>query len=62
MNSLHKSIEAKNQEVLDLQQLWLRQQSELVRLCQKKDKELVELVALRRQLTILSQKKVRTEG
>ncbi|XP_055874600.1 coiled-coil domain-containing protein 40-like [Biomphalaria glabrata] len=62
VNSLHKSIEAKNQEVLDLQQLWLRQQSELVRLCQKKDKELVELVALRRQLTILSQKKVRTEA
>ncbi|XP_059157116.1 coiled-coil domain-containing protein 40-like isoform X2 [Physella acuta] len=62
VNSLVKSIEARNQEVLDLQQLWLRQQTELVRLCQTKDKEMQELVASRRELTILSQKKIRTEN
>ncbi|KAH9504072.1 Coiled-coil domain-containing protein 40 [Bulinus truncatus] len=62
VNSLHKSIEARNQDVLDLQQLWLRQQSELVRQCQSKDKEMSEVMALRRQLTILSQKKIRTES
>ncbi|CAL1527056.1 unnamed protein product [Lymnaea stagnalis] len=62
VNSLNKSIDLRHQEVLDLQQLWLRQQNELVTLCETKDMEMKDLVAARRQLTILSQKKLRTEN
>ncbi|GFO16023.1 coiled-coil domain-containing protein 40 [Plakobranchus ocellatus] len=62
VNSIQKSIEAMHQEVMELQQLWLRQQNELVRLSQTKEKDLQDLVACKRQLTILSQKKIRTEN
>ncbi|KAK3796467.1 hypothetical protein RRG08_009244 [Elysia crispata] len=62
INSTQKSIEAMHQEVMELQQLWLRQQNELVRLSQTKEKDLQDLVACKRQLTILSQKKIRTEN
>ncbi|GFR74317.1 coiled-coil domain-containing protein 40 [Elysia marginata] len=62
VNSMQKSIEAMHQEVMELQQLWLRQQNELVRLSQTKEKDLQDLVACKRQLTILSQKKIRTEN
>lgn len=55
-------MEALNQEVMELQQLWLRQQSELVRLSQQRDAETQELISCKRQLTILSQKKIRTES
>jgi len=62
INSLQKSIEARNQEIAELQQLWLRQQSELVHLTKEKDSQSSDVVKLKKQLTILSQKKIRTEG
>lgn len=62
INSLQKSIDARQQEIAELQQLWLRQQSELVRLAKDKDEQSHDVEKLKKQLTILSQKKLRTEG
>ncbi|XP_045213458.2 coiled-coil domain-containing protein 40-like [Mercenaria mercenaria] len=62
INSLQKSIDARVQEIVDLQQLWLRQQTELVRLSKDKDEQSVDVTKLKKQLTILTQKKARTEG
>lgn len=42
--------------------MWLRQQSELVQLTKDKDMQSVDVRKLKKQLTILSQKKIRTEG
>ena len=62
INSLLKSLDVRQQEIGELQQLWLRQQSELVRLCQDKDTQSLDVEKHKRQLTILSQKKIRTES
>lgn len=62
INSLHKSIEAKQQEIADLQQMWLRDQSELVRLSKDKNDQSTDVDNLKKQLTILSQKKLRIES
>ncbi len=62
INSLQKSIEAEQQEIGELQQMWLRDQSELVRLSQDKDSQSRDVENLKKQLTILSQKKLRIEG
>ncbi|XP_069123768.1 coiled-coil domain-containing protein 40-like [Argopecten irradians] len=62
INSLQKSIEARLQEIAELQQLWLRQQTELVHLTKEKDSQSQSVEKLKKQLTILSQKKIRTQG
>ena len=62
INSLQKSIEAEQQEIAELQQMWLRDQSELVRLSKEKEKQSQDVESLKKQLTILSQKKLRIEG
>ena len=62
INSLQKSIEAEQQEIAELQQMWLRDQSELVRLSKEKETQTRDVENLKKQLTILSQKKLRTEG
>ena len=62
INSLQKSIDGMLQEITELQQLWLRQQSELVRLAKEKEEQSVDVEKLKKQLTILMQKKIRTEG
>ena len=62
INSLQKSIEAEQQEIAELQQMWLRDQSELVRLSKEKEKQSQDVENLKKQLTILSQKKLRIEG
>jgi len=61
INSLQKSIDARLAEIVDLQQLWLRQQTELVRLTKDQDEQSVDVTKLKKQLTILTQKKARTE-
>ena len=62
INSLQKSIEAEQQEIGELQQMWLRDQSELVRLAKEKDEQTRDVNTLKKQLTILSQKKLRIES
>ncbi|CAH1795383.1 unnamed protein product, partial [Owenia fusiformis] len=62
INSLAKSIEAQQQEITELQQRWLREQSELVSLSKERESKSKEVETMKKQLTILSQKKLRTEN
>ena len=61
INSLQKSIDARLQEIVELQQLWLRQQTELVRLSKDQELQATDVTKLKKQWTILTQKKARTE-
>ncbi|WAQ97414.1 CCD40-like protein [Mya arenaria] len=62
INSLQKSIDARLQEIGELQQLWLRQQTELVRLSKDQEEQDTDVTKLKKQWTILTQKKARTEA
>ena len=62
INSLLKSLDAQQLNIVQLQQLWLRQQGELVRLSLDKDQQSSTVEQHGRQLTILCQKKIRVEG
>ncbi|XP_076463938.1 coiled-coil domain-containing protein 40-like isoform X2 [Babylonia areolata] len=62
INSVLKSIDKLQHESLELQQRWLRRQTELVRLCHDKDAQSSGLDNLKSKLTILSQKKIRLEN
>ncbi|XP_077980301.1 coiled-coil domain-containing protein 40-like [Glandiceps talaboti] len=62
INALTKSIDQRSQEIADLQQFWLRQQNELVKLTKEKDGQEVEVGTMKKALTILQQKKLRIEG
>lgn len=61
INSLQKSIDAEQSYIIELQQMWLRDQSELVRLMQEKDTQVIDVSNLKKQFTILFQKKLRIE-
>lgn len=61
-NSLNKQIESASQGITDLQQFWLRQQHELVHLCKQRDQQNGDLENLKKQRTILTQKRLRIEG
>ncbi|XP_045548069.1 coiled-coil domain-containing protein 40 [Salmo salar] len=60
-NTLTKQLEGVGGEIKEQQQLWLRQQGELVRLTQEKQARSTALLTLQTQFTILQQRKVRTE-
>ena len=62
IHSLQKSIETEVQSIQELQQMWLRDQSELVRLTKEKEAQSGNVQNMKRQLTILTQKKIRMEG
>ncbi|NXJ70304.1 CCD40 protein, partial [Rostratula benghalensis] len=62
INKLTKEIEECNSEVMTLQKYWLNQQKELVRLTQEREEQLASLDMLKKQITIMQQKKVRTEN
>ena len=62
INSLAKSIESEQGEIGELQQMWLRDQSQLVHLTKDKDSQSRDVDNLKKQLTILSQKKLRIES
>ena len=62
IHSLQKSIDTEMAEIAELQQRWLRDQSELVRLAKEKEAQGSNLENMKKQLTILSQKKLRMEG
>ncbi|XP_064620964.1 coiled-coil domain-containing protein 40-like isoform X2 [Lineus longissimus] len=61
INSLQKSIDARLSDIGELQQMWLREQSELVKLSKEKDVQSTDVERLKKQLTIISQKKIRIE-
>ncbi|NXX48559.1 CCD40 protein, partial [Tricholaema leucomelas] len=62
INKLTKQIEECNSEVMMLQKYWLNQQKELVKLTKAREEQLASLDLLKKQITILQQKKVRTEN
>ncbi|XP_067914336.1 coiled-coil domain-containing protein 40 [Heterodontus francisci] len=62
IKTLTKKIEEHNKEIATQQQYWLRQQHELVRLTQEREKQTADVELQRKQVTILEQKKIRTEN
>uniref|UniRef100_A0A8C6ZMF2 Coiled-coil domain-containing protein 40 n=1 Tax=Nothoprocta perdicaria TaxID=30464 RepID=A0A8C6ZMF2_NOTPE len=62
INGLTKQIEECNSEVLTLQKYWLKLQNELVRLTHGREEQLASLDLLKKQITVMQQKKVRTEN
>lgn len=62
ISTLQKQIEASNNEIMELQQFWLRNQSELVKTVQRVGQQSEEIKSLKKQYTILLHKKQRTEG
>ena len=62
LKTLQKQIDAKVSECLSLQQYWLRQQNELVRMVKDVTSESTEIESSKKQSTILLQKKLRIEG
>ncbi|KFW67451.1 Coiled-coil domain-containing protein 40, partial [Pygoscelis adeliae] len=61
INKLTKQIEEYNSEVMTLQKYWLNLQKELVKLTHEREEQIASLDMLKKQITIMQQKKVRTE-
>ncbi|XP_065591407.1 coiled-coil domain-containing protein 40 [Cyrtonyx montezumae] len=62
INKLTKQIEECNSEVMTLQKCWLNLQKELLKLTHEQEDQLTSLDMLKKQITIMQQKKVRTEN
>ncbi|XP_067860206.1 coiled-coil domain-containing protein 40 isoform X2 [Heptranchias perlo] len=62
IKTLTKTIEEHNKEITSLQRYWLQQQHELVRLTQEREQQTADVELLKKQVTILQQKKIRTEN
>ncbi|NXJ94969.1 CCD40 protein, partial [Corythaixoides concolor] len=62
INKLTKQIEEYNSEVMTLQKYWLNLQKELVKLTHEREEQIASLDMLKKQITIMQQKKVRTEN
>ena len=62
IKSLQKSIDKENQLIIEQQGSWLREQGELVRLTKEKDSQTSNLNLMRKQLTIMSQRKLRIDS
>ncbi|KAM9258176.1 coiled-coil domain-containing protein 40 [Cariama cristata] len=62
INKLTKQIEEYNSEMMTLQKYWLNQQKELVKLTHEQEEQVASLDMLKKQITIMQQKKVRTEN
>nr|XP_015212263.1 PREDICTED: coiled-coil domain-containing protein 40 isoform X1 [Lepisosteus oculatus] len=61
-STLSKQLEEVGSQTAELQQYWLRQEGELVRLSRERQAQATALQTFRRQLTILQQRKVRKES
>ncbi|KFP89550.1 Coiled-coil domain-containing protein 40, partial [Apaloderma vittatum] len=61
INSLTKQIEEYHSELMTLQKYWLNQQKELVKLTHEREEQIASLDMLKKQITIMQQRKVRTE-
>lgn len=62
INSLSKSIESMQQDIAQLQLMWLREQGELVRLSKENDSRHDDVNLVKKKISILSQKKIRIES
>ncbi|XP_043924009.1 coiled-coil domain-containing protein 40 [Protopterus annectens] len=57
-----KQVEERSTEIMELQQYWLRLQNDLVKLTREREEQATSVEMLKKQLTILQQKKIRTEN
>ncbi|NXW40004.1 CCD40 protein, partial [Nyctiprogne leucopyga] len=62
INGLTKEIEEWNSEVMTLQKYWLNLQKELVKFTHEREEQITSLDTLKKQITIMQQRKVRTEN
>ena len=62
IKNLQKAIEARSNECLELQQYWLRQQGDLVKVIRDVSEQSSEVESKKKQSTILLQKKLRMEN
>ncbi len=62
MDTLQKQISESLEQCSQMQQFWLRQQNELVRKARERDEQARAVDSLKKQLLILNQKKLRTDG
>ncbi|KAI8501057.1 Coiled-coil domain-containing protein 40 [Branchiostoma belcheri] len=62
IKAMNKQIEDRQAEIMELQQFWLRQQGELVKLTKDREEQSKDLERLKKQLSILTQKKLRIES
>ncbi|XP_074778048.1 coiled-coil domain-containing protein 40 isoform X2 [Athene noctua] len=62
INKLTREVEERNSEVMTLQKYWLNQQKELVKLTHEREEQRASLDMLKKQITVMQQKKVRTEN
>ncbi|XP_032234443.2 coiled-coil domain-containing protein 40 [Nematostella vectensis] len=62
IHTLQKQIEARMNDIIQLQQFWLRSQSELVKTAKDVQQQNSDMKYYKKQYTILQQKKLRIEG
>ncbi|XP_069728817.1 coiled-coil domain-containing protein 40 [Phaenicophaeus curvirostris] len=62
INRLTKEIEEYSLKMTTLQKSWLNLQKELVKLTHERDEQIASLDLLKKQITIMQQKKIRTEN
>ncbi|KAF8569867.1 hypothetical protein P879_00823 [Paragonimus westermani] len=62
INNLTKAVQAKQDEIGELEQQWLKEQNELVRYVNEREGLTRTVERLQKQLTILSQKKLRVDN
>ena len=62
VNSLHKSVIAEQEEIAEMQQMWMREQSELVQLTKDYNKQSSDVENTKKAYTILTNKKFRIES
>ncbi len=62
VDTLQKQISESLEQCSQMQQFWLRQQNELVRKARQRDEQARAVDSLKKQLLILNQKKLRTDG
>lgn len=62
IHTLQKQVEARMNDIIQLQQYWLRSQSELVKTIKDVQQQNQDMEYVKKQYTILQQKKLRIEG
>ena len=62
INSLQKSIVTEQDQTTSLQNMWLRNQNELVTLTKERDCQLSDINNIKKKQTIMEQRKLRIEG
>ena len=62
IDTLQKQILESLEQCTQMQQFWLRQQNDLVRKTRQADEQTQSVDSLKKQLLILDQKKLRTDG